>query len=148
MRRVHIRKNLLPMHIGFPFFVHLMAFFSYMHKKCRLSKLEPTCRTRQVGLLCAKFHLFALFMRQNVHQRSIFLYMHTLLKKDGARGRQEKFESAKYKKQGPVQVPVLSLELRGVEPLSEISSATLSSTIVFEILFPCSGSPKTDFPGR
>ena len=37
------------------------------------------------------------------------------------------------------------LELRGIEPLSEISSAALSPTTVFEILFPLHGSPKTDF---
>ena len=37
------------------------------------------------------------------------------------------------------------MELRGIEPLSEISSTLLSPTAVFEIFIPLCRSPKTDF---
>lgn len=43
---------------------------------------------------------------------------------------------------------IFVMELRGIEPLSEILSAMFSSTAVFEILIPRTGSPKTDFRQR
>ena len=42
----------------------------------------------------------------------------------------------------------LLVEMRGIEPLSEILSSGLSSTTVIEILFPRHGSPMTDFHAR